>query len=165
MAALQSSRLRYALIPILVVLAVVAMLVLWRGKSPADQRVELPFDFRQTAGTSTDSLISSLQQQIRANPKNFDAHIELANAYLQKVRETGDPTLYTRAEALLDEAQKLQPKSPELFAPGGPSPSRATTSRRRWGTEHGPWPPTRRAPATTASWATPRSNWACTTMP
>ncbi len=68
MTALRSSRLRYALIPLLVVLAVVAMLVLWRGKSPADQqRVELPFDFRQTAGTSTDSLVSSLQQQIQAD--------------------------------------------------------------------------------------------------
>ena len=119
MTSLRRSRLRYALIPMLAVLAVVAALVFMRGESPADQRIELPFDFRQTAGTSTDGLISSLQQQIRANPKDFDAHIELANAYLQKVRETGDPTLYTRAEALLDEAQKLQPRSPELFATRG----------------------------------------------
>ena len=119
MTALRRSRLRYALIPMLAVLAVVAALVFMRGKSPADQRVELPFDFRQTAGTSTDDLVSSLQEQIRANPKEFDAHVELANAYLQKVRETGDPTLYTRSEALLDEAQKLQPQSPELFATRG----------------------------------------------
>jgi tetratricopeptide (TPR) repeat protein len=119
MTALRGSRLRFALIPMLAVLVVVAALIFMREKSPADQRVELPFDFRQTAGTSTDSLISSLQRQIRANPKDFDAHIELANAYLQKVRETGDPTLYTKAEALLDEAQKLQPQSPELFATRG----------------------------------------------
>ena len=119
MTALWRNRLRYALIPMLFVLAVVAALTFMRGESPAEQRVELPFDFRQTAGTSTDSLVSSLQQQIRANPKDFDAHIELANAYLQKVRETGDPTLYTRAEALLDEAQKLQPQAPELFATRG----------------------------------------------
>jgi tetratricopeptide (TPR) repeat protein len=119
MTALRSSRLRYALIPMVVVLAVVAALVFMRGKSPADQRVELPFDFRQTAGTSTDNLVSSLQRQIRANPKDFDAHIDLANAYLQKVRETGDPTLYTKAEALLDKAQKLQHQSPELFASRG----------------------------------------------
>ena len=119
MTALRRSRLIYALIPVFLVLAVLATMALLRGKSPAEQRVELPFDFRQTAGTSTDSLISSLQQQIRENPKDFDAHIKLANAYLQMVRETGDPTLYTKTEALLDDAQKLQPQSPELFATRG----------------------------------------------
>ena len=119
MTAIRRSPLKYALIPIFVVLAVVATMALVRGKSPADQRVELPFDFRQSAGTSTDSLVGSLQRQIRANPKDFDAHIKLAGAYLQKVRETGDPTLYTKTEDLLDEAQKLQPHSPELFATRG----------------------------------------------
>ena len=119
MTALRRSRLGYALIPMLAVLALVAAWAFTRGQSPTDRRVELPFDFRQTAGNSTDNLISSLQKQIRANPKDFDAHIELANAYLQKVRETGDPTLYTKAGALLDEAQKLQPHSPELSATRG----------------------------------------------
>jgi tetratricopeptide (TPR) repeat protein len=119
MTAIRRSPLKYALIPVLVALAVLATLAFLRGKSPADQRVELPFDFRQTAGTSTDSLVGSLQQQIRENPKDFDAHIKLAGAYLQKVRETGDPTLYTKTEDLLDEAQKLQPQSPELFATRG----------------------------------------------
>jgi tetratricopeptide (TPR) repeat protein len=90
-----------------------------RGERSADQRVELPFDFRQTAGTSTDSLVGDLQQRIRDNPKDFDSHINLANAYLQKVRETGDPSLYTKTEVLLDEAQKLDDHSPELFATRG----------------------------------------------
>lgn len=119
MTIIRRSRLRWALIPVLAALAVLAILALMRGESPADQRVELPFDFRQTAGTSTDSLVGSLQKKIRENPKDFDAHINLANAYLQKVRETGDPTLYTKTEALLDEAQKLNAKSPELFAARG----------------------------------------------
>ena len=79
----------------------------------------MPFDFRQTAGTSTDTLIGSLQEKIRENPKDFDSHINLANAYLQKVRETGDPTLYTKTEDLLDEAEKLDDHSPELFATKG----------------------------------------------
>jgi tetratricopeptide (TPR) repeat protein len=119
MTAIRRSPLKYALIPVLVALAVLATLAFLRGKSPADQRVELPFDFRQTAGTSTDSLVGSLQRQIRENPKDFDAHIKLAGAYLQRVRETGDPTLYTKTEDLLDEAEKLQPQSPELFAARG----------------------------------------------
>src|SRR5215210_9518522 len=116
MTAIRSSRLLWALVP---VLAVLATLALMRSERPADQRVELPFDFRQTAGTSTDTLIGSLQEKIRENPKDFNAHIKLANAYLQKVRETGDPTLYTKTEDLLDRAQKLQPQSPELFASRG----------------------------------------------
>src|SRR5919107_2192212 len=116
MTAIRSSRLLWALIP---VLAVLATLALMRSERPSDQRVELPFDFRQTAGTSTDTLIGSLQEKIRENPKDFDSHIRLANAYLQKVRETGDPTLYTKTEDLLDKASKLEDQSAELFAARG----------------------------------------------
>jgi tetratricopeptide (TPR) repeat protein len=119
MTAIRSSRLQWALIPVLAALAVLATLALMRSERPTDQRVELPFDFRQTAGTSTDALIGSLQEKVRENPKDFDSHINLANAYLQKVRETGDPTLYARTEDLLGEAQKLDDHSPELFATRG----------------------------------------------
>src|SRR5687768_3224666 len=119
MTAIRSSQLRWALIPLFAALAALATLALFRGERPADQRVELPFDFRQTAGTSTDTLISSLQEKIKENPKDFDSHINLANAYLQRVRETGDPTLYTKTEDLLDEARKLEAQSPELFATRG----------------------------------------------
>jgi tetratricopeptide (TPR) repeat protein len=119
MTAIRSSRLRWALIPLVAALAALATLALLRGERPADQRVQLPFDFRQTAGTSTDTLISSLQDKIRENPKDFDSHINLANAYLQRVRETGDPTLYTKTEDLLDKASKLEDQSAELFASRG----------------------------------------------
>ncbi len=119
MTVIRRSRLLWALIPVLAALAVLATLALLRGERPADQRVELPFDFRQTAGTSTDTLIGSLQEKIRDNPKDFDSHINLANAYLQKVRETGDPSLYAKTEDLLDQAQKLDGHSPELFATRG----------------------------------------------
>src|SRR5919112_1635525 len=116
MTAIRSSRLLWALIPVLALLATLALL---QGEVPADQRVELPFDFRQTAGTSTDTLISSLQEKIRENPKDFESHIRLANAYLQRVRETGDPTLYTKTEDLLNEASKLEDQSAELYAARG----------------------------------------------
>src|SRR5215203_1308802 len=116
MTAIRSSRLLWALNP---VLAVLATLALMRSERPSDQSVELPLDFRQTAGTSTDTRISSLQEKIRENPKDFESHITLANAYLQKVRETGDPSLYTKTEDLLDQAQKLDGHSPELFATRG----------------------------------------------
>lgn len=119
MTVIRRSRTLWALIPVFIALAILAALALMRNESPAQQRVQLPFDFRQTAGTSTDSLVASLQGRIRQNPKDFEAHISLANAYLQMVRETGDPTLYTKAEGLLDEAQKLNGRSAELFAARG----------------------------------------------
>src|SRR5215203_5634907 len=119
MTAIRSSPLRWTLISLFAALAVLVTLALMRGQRPVDQRVELPFDFRQTAGTSTDTLIGSLQEKIRENPKDFDAHINLANAYLQRVRETGDPTLYTKTEDLVDEASKLEDQSAELYAARG----------------------------------------------
>src|ERR671912_1390247 len=119
MTVIRRSRLLWALIPVLAALATLATLALLRGERSADQRVELPFDFRQTAGTSTDSLIGSLQEKIRDNPKDFDSHINLANTYLQKVRETGDPALYTRTEDLLNNARKLEAQSPQSFATRG----------------------------------------------
>jgi len=56
---------------------------------------------------------------VRENPRDFDAHVDLANAYLQKARENGDPNLYTKAEDLLEEARRLNGDSPELFAARG----------------------------------------------
>jgi tetratricopeptide (TPR) repeat protein len=38
---------------------------------------------------------------------------------LQKVRETGDPSLYAKADDLLDRAEKIEPQNPELFATRG----------------------------------------------
>src|SRR5580765_2695958 len=58
-------------------------------------------------GMSSDSSIESLQQQLRDEPRNFTAYLSLAYAYLQKVRETGDPTYYTKTEALLKQAALL----------------------------------------------------------
>jgi tetratricopeptide (TPR) repeat protein len=38
---------------------------------------------------------------------------------LQKVRETGDPSMYAKAEDLLERAEKIEPHNPELFATRG----------------------------------------------
>ncbi len=71
---------------------------------------------------STDEAIASLQKRLEQNPEDFSSHIDLANAYLQKVRENGDPSLYTKTGDLLDRAEEIEsknpkdPKNPELFA-------------------------------------------------
>lgn len=72
-----------------------------------------------SAPASSDDVISSLQQRVREDPEDFDAHLDLANAYLQKVRENADSSLYTKAEGLLERAEELDPKDPELLATRG----------------------------------------------
>jgi tetratricopeptide (TPR) repeat protein len=111
-----------ALLAALAVLAVALMVVpeLTHGERPKEeQSANLPLDVRPSTNTSTDERIGTLQLMVRENPEDFDAHVNLANAYLQKVRETGDPTLYSKVDDLLDRAGKLEPHNPELFATEG----------------------------------------------
>jgi len=63
-------------------------------------------------GASTDQRIASFQALVRADPKDSRGYGFLADAYLQKVRETGDASYYTRAGAVLATALKLNPRDP-----------------------------------------------------
>src|SRR5690242_8812781 len=45
--------------------------------------------------------IGRLQDRIRANPEDTFAYAQLGLAFLQRVRETADPSLYTRADQAL----------------------------------------------------------------
>jgi tetratricopeptide (TPR) repeat protein len=123
MVALRRSRLRWSLAAALGVVAasvgVLGVLTLGNDEPSQQRRTSLPFDFRPAASASTDELIGTLQQRVRENPNDFDSHISLASAYLQKVRETGDPSLYTKTSGLLDRAGKIDPTNPELFAAQG----------------------------------------------
>ena len=63
-------------------------------------------------GASTDTRIKSFQALVRAHPKDSRGYGLLADAYLQKVRETGDASYYTRAGAVLHTALRLNPRDP-----------------------------------------------------
>jgi tetratricopeptide (TPR) repeat protein len=60
---------------------------------------------------TTDQQIVQLQATIRAGLGGAGAYSSLGQAYLQKVRETGDPTYYPKAEKLLDSALAREPAS------------------------------------------------------
>ena len=60
-------------------------------------------------GASTDERIARQQAVVRAAPRDPDGYTALASVYLQKVRETGDPTFYMRADGALDRALSLAP--------------------------------------------------------
>src|SRR5207302_1232854 len=56
-----------------------------------------------------DATISQLQERLRAQPNSQRAYVQLGDAYLQKARESGDPTYYTKAEAVLNRSLSLVP--------------------------------------------------------
>jgi tetratricopeptide (TPR) repeat protein len=63
-------------------------------------------------GTSAD--IPKLQSAVTKSPDEEGLRASLAAAYLQRVRDTGDPSYYTRAEGVL-----RNPKTPEGLATAG----------------------------------------------
>jgi len=68
------------------------------------------------AAEGTDE-IGRLQAAVRAAPERADLQAALASAYLQRARETGDPSFYGRADELLRRALARDPRSlPGLVA-------------------------------------------------
>jgi tetratricopeptide (TPR) repeat protein len=61
------------------------------------------------ASSSTDNRVETLQARLKQNPDDERAYVLLGAAYLQKVRETGDPTYYGKTEEALTRALDLQP--------------------------------------------------------
>ena len=64
---------------------------------------------------TTDQLIASLQAAARANPRDADQYVLLADAYMQKVRETGDAGYYLRADGVLKIARRIDSRNPALY--------------------------------------------------
>lgn len=59
--------------------------------------------------TPTEREIGKRYEMVRVAPDTVDAYVLLGDAYLQHVRETGDPQDYGRAEAALQEARRRAP--------------------------------------------------------
>jgi len=84
---------------------VVAVAVFARGSDPA-----VPVERPVLTGTTTD--IPGLQRAVRGG--RSDLRPALAEAYLQRARETADPSYYAKAEAVLG-----TPRTEEAFATAG----------------------------------------------
>ena len=61
------------------------------------------------ANFGADNRLQTLQERLKKNPNDERAYVLLGAAYLQKARETGDPTYYGKTEEALNRALKLQP--------------------------------------------------------
>jgi tetratricopeptide (TPR) repeat protein len=72
---------------------------------------------RGFAAGDTAALVSALQAELKANPRNAKAYANLGLAYQQRARETGDASYYTRADGTLRRALALRPR--DLVATAG----------------------------------------------
>ena len=63
--------------------------------------------------------VEQLQERIRRNPDDPSVYAQLGLALLQRVRETADPSLYTRAEQAFAEALKRDPRQLDALAGQG----------------------------------------------
>jgi tetratricopeptide (TPR) repeat protein len=68
---------------------------------------------------SSETMIVRFQDEIRANPENSDAYAQLGLAFLQRVRETGDASLYGRAEEAFGEALRRDPEQVDALVGQG----------------------------------------------
>src|SRR2546427_9693669 len=66
-------------------------------------------------GTSTDRTSQVYQRMLHRNPNDARTYYRLGDAYIQKARESGDPTYFTLAEESLKKCLTLAP------AYGGPA--------------------------------------------
>src|SRR5215207_10929765 len=85
-------------LPVLVFAAVLAVLALVnRSPSIAPDRDASAAEPATLPG-DTDSRISTLQRAVRTAPGRAQGYALLGETYLQKARESGDPSYYTRAD-------------------------------------------------------------------
>jgi tetratricopeptide (TPR) repeat protein len=67
---------------------------------------------RSPEWSGTDAAVARLQERLQRQPEDASAYAQLASLYLQKARETGDPTYYGKAEATLGEVDRRAPDDP-----------------------------------------------------
>ncbi|MEA2493639.1 MAG: hypothetical protein QOJ29_1550 [Thermoleophilaceae bacterium] len=111
-----STRLFVAALAFATTLAVLAVAGTWRSGAPtlAPEPAFVP-----ATSQSTDARIRSLQATVKAAPSDPRGYASLAQAYLQKVRETGDASYYSRADAVLRTALRLDPRSADAVVVAG----------------------------------------------
>lgn len=66
-----------------------------------------------------DRLIWDAQEVLRENPASVDSYAVLASAYLQKARDTGDPTFYGKADGAASAALARDPQNVEALIGAG----------------------------------------------
>jgi tetratricopeptide (TPR) repeat protein len=92
--------------------ALAVLMLVNRSSTPARQSADSSASPATLVGASTDTRIRSFQALVRAHPRDSRGYSFLGDAYLQKVRETGDASFYTRADAVYRKGLELNPRDP-----------------------------------------------------
>lgn len=69
--------------------------------------------------SATDRAIAKAQASLRSDPEDASAQLALAQAFLQKARESADPSLYAKAGALLERVEAEVPADPRVLVAQG----------------------------------------------
>jgi tetratricopeptide (TPR) repeat protein len=69
--------------------------------------------------STTAANIATLEQRVSADPTDVDAYVRLSTAYLQRSRETADPSYYALADTAVSEALALRPEDPNALVAAG----------------------------------------------
>ncbi len=72
-------------------------------------------DVTREGVSATDRQIGSLQERLRQDPTDQPAATRLGLAYLQRARETSDPSYYGRAEGILQQAYAAAPSDTDTL--------------------------------------------------
>jgi tetratricopeptide (TPR) repeat protein len=86
------------------------------AKVPQNQALQLLSQASPAPWSRTERDLSTLQELVRANPMSGKNHTRLGQTYLQKTRETGDPSFLTKAEMLFKRALELDGRDFEAMA-------------------------------------------------
>jgi len=72
-----------------------------------------------TSFNRTDAYVTAFHNRLNQNPSDGRANEQLAAAFIQKARETGDPAYYTKADGLLQRALALNPNDFDTLSAAG----------------------------------------------
>ncbi len=81
------------------------------GSASLTRQPEVAVREGELPSATTAQRIEGLQAQVLEAPSDPDGYAQLGLAYLQEVRETGDPTFYPRAQGTFEKALQLDPRN------------------------------------------------------
>ena len=99
------------LVPLAAFAATLAfILLLNRSSSPSGGQDSSDGGALAAPGASTDLQIAALERNLADDPGAAPLYAALGNAFLQKVRETGDPSFYARARTAFQQGLRQDPR-------------------------------------------------------
>jgi tetratricopeptide (TPR) repeat protein len=104
---MQNGSVIFVLLGVLLLILALALFVIPR-LSPDDE-ASPDVAITEPGESTTDGIIEFWEARVRSSPGDFTAHNKLALAYIQRARETGDVTDYTRAQAAVDASLESLP--------------------------------------------------------